>query len=145
MVDEQVFNQMIAFCREFKDNINTIEVGRTPAELSEKFIYSNINNTGDLWQSLFLIGDELKSILELYDNSESGFFLALPDEKKEEIFTSLVYLSNSKLNILNRIKNKVLDGMNNTNFPGMEEDIEITNRLTQYLIDNNLYTASVTA
>jgi len=145
MVDEQVFNQMIAFCREFKDNINKVEVELTPAEISEKFVFSNINNSGDLWQSLFLIADELKSILELYDDSESGFFLALPDEKKEEIFTSLVYLSNSKLNILNRIKNKVSDGMNNTNFPGMEEDIEITNRLTQYLIDNNLYTASVTA
>lgn len=145
MMDEQVFNQMIAFAREFKDNINNVEVGVTPAELSEKFIYSNINNTGDLWQSLFLIADELKSILELYDNSESGFFLALSDEKKEEIFTSLVYLSNSKLNILNRIKNVMSDGINNTNFPGMEEDIEITGRLTQYLIDNNLYTASVTA
>jgi len=57
----------------------------------------------------------------------------------------LVYLSNSKLNILNRIKNVMSDGINNTNFPGMEEDIEITGRLTQYLIDNNLYTASFTA
>jgi hypothetical protein len=41
-MDEQVFNQMIAFAREFKDNINNVEVGVTPAELSEKFIYSNI-------------------------------------------------------------------------------------------------------
>ena len=40
MVDEQVFNQMIAFCREFKDNINKVEVELTPAEISEKFVFS---------------------------------------------------------------------------------------------------------
>ena len=141
MMDEQVFNQMIAFAREFKDNINNVEVGLSPAELSEKFIYSNINNTGDLWQSLFLIADELKSILELHDNSESGFFLALSDEKKEEILTSLIYLSNSYLKIMNRIKIAAPSNMNDETFSGVEKSIEISSRLQQFLNDNSLYTA----
>lgn len=139
-MDEQNFSQLVNLHREIQARITYTEMELSPAELSEHFIIRNIDNSGGIWQSLFLISDEIKSLTELYDNTESGFFLSLSDATKEEIYKDMVFIMNSCVTLYDKLQTIAPDKMINSVFFGIEENLELMARIKQFLIDTNLYT-----
>ena len=139
-MNEQDFSQLVNLFREIHGRITDIETTHTPAELTEKFLWDNIGNTAEVWQGLFLLADEVKSLTELYDNAESGFFLSLSDLKKEEITKDMIFIMNSHLAMYGKLETMVPHSMDNSVFFGIEETMEVLARVKQFLISKNLYT-----
>jgi len=139
-MDTQDFNQILSITREIVERINYTETQLTPFEITEHFVGRDIENTGEIFQSLFLLATELKLIMELYDNSESGFFLSLTDSKKEELFLSLVLNANSHVYLYERLKKIAPDKLTSENFLGMDENLLVIARTKEFLISKNLYT-----
>jgi len=139
-MDEQTFSQLVSLFREIHARITYTETELTPAEISEKFIWDNIGNTAEVWRSLFLLVDHVKSLIELYDNAENGFFLSLTDLKKEEIIKDMIFIMNSHLALYAKLETLVPNSINNSVFFGIEENMELLSRIKQFLINKNLYT-----
>ena len=131
-MNEQDYSQLISLYQEAQNRINYIETQFTPMGLTEHFVTANIGNTGEIWQSIFLLADEVKLVMELYNNAESGFFLSLSDAKKEELFTSLVINANSHLALYARLQSAIPDKMTNSDFPGIEESLALLNRIKDF-------------
>jgi hypothetical protein len=139
-MNEQNFSELVNLFREIHGRITYTETELSPAELTDRFIWSNIDNTGEIWQSLFLLADHVKSLTELYDNDENGFFLSLSDTKKEEIYKDMIFIMNSHLEMYVRLEAAAPLSRNNSVFFGIEENMELMARVKQFLISKNLYT-----
>jgi hypothetical protein len=139
-MNEQDFSQLVDLFREIHGRITYTETELSPAEITESFVWSNIDNTGKIWQELFLIAEEVKSLTELYDNAEFGFFLSLTDPIKTEITKDMIFIMNKHLALYVRLEGLVPTKMNNSVFFGIEENLEVLGRVKQFLISKNLYT-----
>jgi hypothetical protein len=139
-MDEQNFSQLVNLIREIRARITYTEMELSAAELSEHFLIRNIDNTGGIWQSLFFLAGQVKSLTELYDNTENGFFLSVSDTTKEEICKDMVFIMNSCVTLYVKLQTTAPDKMINSVFFGIEENLELMARIKQFLIDTNLYT-----
>jgi hypothetical protein len=138
-MDNQDFTQLVDLFREGRGRITYLKT-LTRDELIQRFIVANVENTGLLWRKIFSLAYEADLIMESYDNAENGFFLSLSDVKKEEIFTSLVSNANSTISLYAQLQTIAPTKMNNSDFFGVEENIEFLGRVKQFLISKNLYT-----
>ena len=136
-MDELVYSQVVSTTREAKSIIDKVELLHSPAEISEIYTKSTV---GEIWQSIFRIADEAKLMLQLYDTTESGFFLSPVDVTKEEIFKALVSMFNRYLVLMDQLAASAPTLMTDVNFPTIEESLAFASRTKQMFIDNNLYT-----
>ena len=139
-MNEQDFSQLVDLFREIHGRITYTETELSPAEIREHFIIRNIDNSGRIWQELILIAEEVKSLTELYDNAEFGFFLSLTAPMKEEITKDIIFIMNNHIALYAMLEGLVPTKMNNSVFFGIEENLELLGRGKQFLISKNLYT-----